>query len=211
MNSRRPVLTTLCLLIALIAGCRKEDSNPLGGANGQAGMIMPLQVGDQWTYRRTSFDTLGFILQIDTVVVRISGEKWFLPDFWFVSSADRKATEWLCDRPDGLWYMRTDAEGVIVHSPMLLAKYPVHIGDSWVGPDSVTASLSANGVHVSVPKGIYSCLQYYYTENRTGAPYKSMYLSPGVGLVKEEFYNRTLSGRIYIYYQRELKGLTLMQ
>ncbi len=194
------------IVLLMIDGCKKNDNPVDNGGAVQATELMPLKIGNQWTYRNISYDTSGNVQHIDTSMFKIVRDTTIQSEKWYFIGRDSTAIELLTNRSDGLWYMRVS---IAPQAAILFAKYPANVNDTWLCADSSTAKLSAKDVNVSVPKGTYACFQYTYADKNTQFVSMVRYFPVGVGFVRDEFYSKTNSGQSYINTRRELLGLSL--
>ena len=88
----------------------------------------------------------------------------------------------------------------------ILYKYPANAGDIYhFFADSV--SIESKDTLVSTSLNKYTC--YLYRIFYHGKPLVDDYLSPGVGLVAEDYYSSTFSGNVYIKNSLSLISVTL--
>ena len=193
MNTFR--LTLSVILVGCIAsGCKKDD-NP--AANPLLGAIMPLKVGNSWTFRVSAYDSSGVILpySLGDITLSISRDTTIGNEQWF-----RLSSSWVTNRTDGLWGI-SDAG-----NPYLVFKYPAKLNDAY-DSDGNNVIVSSTNQSVSVPQGQFTC--YAYSYNSSGMVNTVQYCAPDVGMVSIESYQRSLSGRTYVSGRIELKTLTL--
>ncbi|MGB2868359.1 MAG: hypothetical protein WBD36_07910, partial [Bacteroidota bacterium] len=151
-------------------------------------------------------DTLGATIAVDTTIFILVRDTMIQNEKWYFIGFNASATELLTNRSDGLWYMRTQLSQP---PPALFAKYPANVNDAWVGPDSASAKVVAKDLSVSVPHGTHSCYHYTFADNPSQFVSMARYFLPGSGLIKDDFFSTTASGRTYVTYRRELVSLSL--
>ncbi len=190
-------------MIFLGADC-EEDNSPTTPPVGTSNVIMPLKLGTAWTYVELSYDTSGTIVETDTVQFAIIGDTTVNNEKWYYIGGG----ELLTNRSTGLWYAYSEEDGWSI-APGLMAKYPGQAGDTWSGPDSVVATLTNVGISVAVPHGSYSCYRYRYADPVSGTTDAVRYFAVDKGLIQDEFYDTTDSGREYVAHRRMLSGLVL--
>ncbi len=186
-----PLVLALCVLNL---SCKKDESSP---AAALFGSIMPLKVGNSWTYKITGYDFLGAVLPFSfgDISLRITNETTIGSEKWY--SLDGSL---VTNRADGLW--SRDSLG----REQLDLKYPANVNDTYTSGSSQIVVTSTNQ-SIGVPQGQYSCYAYRYG---SGTSFEVVqFCAPNVGIVKIEGYQRTLSGRTYVATTFELKGLTL--
>jgi hypothetical protein len=179
-------LFCISLLSAIVLiGCSDDEDS-------SNNYIIPTSVGNYWKYKVALIDTLGDITNYDTTkfeILRdtlINGEKWF----WFEREAQGT---YLRNFSDGLYGFNRDKR-------ILLIKYPVKKGDTFINSTIDTTFVLEDNILIDVPKGSFNCVEFkslYKGSDNLLRAITILYMSPGVGNVKEEYYERTKSGRLY--------------
>jgi len=176
---------SLFILFFLLIGC-KDESN-IVNPTAETIEIVPLKVGNSWSFKTTVYDTLGSIVSttVDSFSVvsdtLINGKKYFI----FSTGVLRWNNDsgfWITMAPDSL----------------LLYKFPANVGDEY----SYNIKVICKDSSIVVPKGTFKCYGY-------SGSVAIDYVSPGVGLVKEEWYKNKLSGVKYLYQKQELLNYQL--
>jgi hypothetical protein len=169
------------LFVLLFAFIACNEDNVIVNPPSETLEIVPLKIGNYWSYQTTTYDTLGNIVNsvVDSFSVvsdtLINGKKYFIFSTG-VLRWNNDAGFWITMSPDSL----------------LLYKYPANVGDEYpyfkvICKDSLIVS----------PKGTFKCYGY-------SGSVAIDYVSPGVGLVKEEWFKNKLSGVKYLYQKQEL-------
>ena len=191
-----PLLFPVFILLLSILSCKKDDD--LGGAQSAGSTIMPLKVGNSWTYRVTAYDTTGVLpFSIPDAVFHITRDTTIGNEKWF-----RFDDGWVANRGDGLWSLSNSGQ------PYLGYKYPASVNDSYTAMSQIAVVQSTNAL-VTVLQGQYYCYKYQFSALDGRTVYSYQYCAPNVGVVKFEFFSATLSGRSYLSLSVELKGLVL--
>jgi hypothetical protein len=161
------------------------------------GVIIPLKVGNSWTYKVTAYDSLGAILpfSIGDISLRVTSETTIGSEKWYQVNGSL-----LTNRADGMW--SRDSAG----REQLTFKYPANVNDSYSSSGGPIVVSTTNQT-VTVPQGQYAC--YGYRQGSGTGFDVIQYCAPNVGLVKVEAYQQTLSGRQYVATTFELKALTI--
>ena len=148
--------------------------------------IMPLAIGNRWTYEILRLDPLGDTVSLDsqsTVIVGdtvISGQTWYQYETDVIQSSDLPD---LRNASDGLLITGPDS----TYPPYLLAKYPATTGDTWTNANGDdTLWVRGTKVSVTVPAGTYECVQYAI--HRLSGDSTINYYAPGTGLVRQIFF-----------------------
>jgi hypothetical protein len=171
---------SLFIAFFLIAGCK--DENKIVNPTTETVEIVPLKVGNWWSYQTTVYDTSGDIVSthIDSIFVvkdtLVNGKKYFI--------LSTGVMRWNND--SGLWIPFTP-------DSTLLYKYPAQVGDKY----GINLKVICKDSSIVVPKGSFKSYGY------SGAV-ATDFVSPGVGLIKEEWYKNNSIGIKYIYQKQEL-------
>lgn len=189
---RNALLTGMMVLMLLGCSSKKESDQPAIdiGAKRIGNIIMPLELGNWWSYNVYGLDTAQNTLRqmlLDTLMVisdtTVNQERWF-------HIGGLQGTEgWVINREDGFWFAPPGQK------PFLFAKYPADVGDTFssvIGNANAHTTVAGIGVEVKSPAGTYYCYKYSQKVEPSNAV-TNYYFAPGVGLVKMEIMDR--SGR----------------
>ena len=152
--------------------------------------LMPLAVGNRWTYQMAMLDTLtGKMTLAGQSVYEVMRDTAMTGETWYFMSGMGPNGTWVTNRADGFWIISPTRQ------PMLLAKYPGQVGEEFTritGPATIINRIAEVSVITPVGAGTYSCYKY---AQEFGGPSRTSYnyYSPGVGMVKMEVMNETLS------------------
>jgi hypothetical protein len=187
----------LLLALFLLGGCGKNNETSV--ASPPPVVIsgpFPLMVGNNWTYKLTSFDTSGVALgaPADFVYQVISDSTVFNEKWYYLSGA-----LYYVNRSDGVWR-------VLNGTPVLFLKYPASVNDSYSSSLGRLRVMST-GTTITVPKGTYSCYQYRLSQ-ANGSQFDYYFLE-GIGFVRIDVFEQTLGGRTYIMSQYALAGYVI--
>jgi hypothetical protein len=209
MRSYAPFACPVAALFILASGC-KNESNPVSHhtTTQQQKQLLPLRVGNQWSYILTTYDTSGNVQSADTNIVQIVRDTMIQNERWYLVGNSSSAPEIITNRANGLWYLRV---GMRWWQAVLYAKYPASVNDSWSGPDSAVVTVTSTNTAVTVPRGTYVCLRYSYFDPHIQAVNQIKNICPGYGIIEDEFYTQTLSGRSYVLTKRELFSIVAGQ
>jgi hypothetical protein len=171
----------LFFLISIVTSCDDQTDSTVSG------VIMPLKVGNYWTFVDSSFDDAGLFIEADTSTLSITGKKtieyggasyevylWT----WITYGSDHS---WLAANGDGGLYIfgGTSVKGEYILTKSLSIKYPADSGDEWeeynvmyssmdssfrISDTTVTTCSSLDAVLAS-PLGNLSCYTYEYSED----------------------------------------------
>ncbi|MGA9116315.1 MAG: hypothetical protein WB626_06035 [Bacteroidota bacterium] len=196
----------VCVILIWIAGCTKEGNPVDGGPFNNPTVIMPLVIGNEWTYASRSLDTAGQVTGTDTATFKIVRDTTMGVERWYFIGRDSGAWELLTNRSDGLWYTARVSGGI--RTPVLLAKYPAFVNDTFYGLDSVFVTVVSTSTPVTVPAGSFTCYEYR-EDPPPGGTQVSRFFPPGKGFVRDDFRGRTPGGQSYLRSQRNLVYLVL--
>ncbi|MBN1213218.1 MAG: hypothetical protein JXA92_11645 [candidate division Zixibacteria bacterium] len=174
---RKIIALLLAGLLIIPFGCSDDDDDDTS-----IKVIMPLAVGNQWSYRSFVQDSLG--VQRDTTLLDLTiyNDTVINDIHWYITTDEYpyKVSSLIAHRDDGLW-----AYGP---PPYLIIKYPAEIFDTWTTPGGAYEyKLTAKGVILTVPAGTFSC--YKYISHASGSEDSTLnYYAPGYGLIKSRFW-----------------------
>lgn len=125
MVTRNILAAILIAGFVSIAGCSNsvDSGNGLPGDDG----IMPLQIGNSWTYERSVRDNPDDPFTVDTITVRIRRFEMQDHEAWYVPSGYPWRELWT-NRGDEFWVW-PQAE-----APYKLANHRLAYSDTWAGP-----------------------------------------------------------------------------
>jgi hypothetical protein len=169
-------------------GCKKDE----GITNTIAvGHIFPLKVGNTWIIQKTNYDTVGNIVYARNDTIRIHGDTLINNEKWYLGYGI------VTNRNDGFYdYQEQSASQVSCRY-----KFPA-ISGMVSNYRNMTDSIVSISDTVVTMSGKYIC--YHYKIGIMNWSYGDWYLSPNIGIIKGEFYNTTVSGKLYKSLQYEL-------
>jgi hypothetical protein len=176
ISERKITMRHIILFLAMMSliSCNK-DEGPTGSSNTGSGGIIPLKIGNSWTFRITSasgtFTATNSINQDTT----INNEKWFLVG----------SNTWGTNRADGFWFIKG------TNPPLLAYKYPASVGDSCQAAYYLSTKILSINDTITVPAGRFPC--YKYQSNRTDYPDHRLemieWYAPNIGPVRIKQYS----------------------
>jgi hypothetical protein len=181
------------LFIILLSGCK---NNPTGPTNAKE--IWPLKIGNNWVLKSYHLDSLGNITDTLSVTYHvdsdttINGQKIYIINHYTFPL-------YCCNLSDGFYQYSVNQAG---HDTLIIAlKYPVNEGDIFLsGLD--TFHVKSTNENISVPAGNFSCIHYEIIGNVVGKTV--IYCTPGVGLIKIEFYSKDSNNNLRLIMKSEL-------
>jgi len=199
----------IALLVFLFGGCSTEPSQE------SPAEIVPLTIGNTWIYQSKMYDSSDAMIDqwIDTTRIigdsTINGEKWFWFNWNFYVSS---STYLIKNTPTG--YCQFD-RNLLINAPVLNYKYPAKSGDVYnvifQFKDSIWSfqrTVVTVDTEVIVPSASYSCLLYYNPRvpltSATEVTEQEYFIATGTGIVKENRFRTSFSGRRYLWSATEL-------
>ena len=176
------------LIILIISGCAKEPTSPTIDKT----VLVPLKVGNNWTYKNTKYDPKGFegeseqytiILTSDSI---FNGEAIYKPGL--LSFPENQEGKFWLLRNDGFYFLFLNDNDP---QPKMIAKFPTFKGDSF-GPDSDSTKVEQTDFDYTVPAGTFKCIKYVnesFGDNEIQSR-TIMYYAPGIGNIAIESYVR---------------------
>jgi hypothetical protein len=175
--------------IGLISNfCNVSGSEPVD--NNTDDVLLPLKVGNYWTYARLELDSTGNIIDtVETFTDRVLAEKKLGNETWYyyglLGRTDTSEAILYKNREDGL-YICSRGAGDIIDSPHLFLKYPTAINDTFTSKYHFMKTLSLNE-NISTKIGDFPCIKYYgnrYPDEKFDFGYELMYFTPGIGQIE---------------------------
>lgn len=169
----------LSLTVLFIGGCEeKARVGPSQGDGGSSGTLIPLSLGNWWTYRYTI--TIDDINLLDTLITNTIDTFLVLGTVtWFGSQGD---SAFIRNGSQGLYQLTMSGQDT---TETLLFKYPSSPGESWtvvIGESWGRGELVERALTVNVPAGTFTQVLHYRI--RFGDDYTDFWIKPGVGTVK---------------------------
>ena len=189
------IFLLICFTLFMFSSCKKN--NPVSPLETQQ-QIWPLKIGNTWGYHVVIFDSTGTVSNYGNTSLSISSDTVAGNETWYKISNNSTGI-YYTNRSDGFWIMSNGLQTIIY-------KYPGNAGDMWhFFADSVIIESKDTLVTTSLNK--YTC--YLYRIFYGGKPIEDDYLSPGVGLVAEDYYSSTISGQVYLKSSMSLISIAL--
>ena len=151
------------LFLILTVGCKKDDG-PVSQVDSSADVIVPLAVGNQWTYIDSIYTVSGTFEKVDTIKLGITGKRTVIYEgkstdvFYWNWYTDNKpdTTVWLCRNEAGGCFgygmQYSESNYIISKTPWL--KFPASVGDSW---KSLGYSYNDSTRTYTADTSIYTC------------------------------------------------------
>lgn len=196
------------VLTVLMVGCEKEE-NPVDPGERKTDVVMPLAVGNYWSYTDSIFNTNGGFIARDSSRLVITGSASVQAQgapaevyFWnWMNLRTGVADDWKWltrNEPDGRYmYGGVSSKGTTVLGKYLAEKFPVTAGTTWQRVNIVarqdstfalgdTVQMRCNSVDepFPTPAGSFKCIVYYYQQTSGTAVRETwLYFAPNVGYV----------------------------
>jgi hypothetical protein len=164
------ILLTLTCLTQFDCSKHQQPFEPIQSSHEY---LVPLAVGNRWTFRVTTYQLDGDTAWTDTIAYLIKSDTIINTDRWFIYAYDGVSSGVLYVRNDASGYRETNWSNYSYSYP-----YPANVGDSstWYRVASIDTVLST-------PLGLLKC--YRYQLNWYGM-LTNTYFAPHIGLVRSE-------------------------
>jgi hypothetical protein len=172
MRSPNPRVSIVLLASLLLISCGRDDQIVDPGAYPP---LLPLQVGNSWTFNATHFDTSGAITVVDTLEFKVLKDSTIQGQLWYLTTRG-----FYRNSPQGLWFLDEDK------TPTLIYRYPGSPGDQYIGSANTSVQIISVADSKVVPSGIRVCYHYRLTTLAPNQLQTDDYFSPGVGWVSFE-------------------------
>ncbi|HEY6907393.1 MAG TPA: hypothetical protein VI230_07975 [Ignavibacteriaceae bacterium] len=170
---------SLIIYCFILNGCKNESNvivPPIVTTE-----IVPLKVGNSWLYQTTVYDTMGNIVSSTFDSFSVVSDTLINGQYYFTLSTG--VIRW--NDVSGFWMLAAP-------DSLLLYKYPAEVGDTYG-----TLKVICKDSLIVILKGTFKCYGYSGTVAID-------YVSPGIGLIKEEWFKNKISGAKYLYQKQEL-------
>ena len=178
------IKVSFIIISFLFISCIKDDNsvNP----EDSTGVIMPLEVGNEWIYIDSTFSESGSLEKVDTsklaitskTIINYNGKN--IEVFIFESDQTKNVKTFLRNEIDGLYiYGGRYFDKDFLLGKSLLCKYPVNVGDIWeqkiydynirdstffIWDTLLTTCISINQ-KLNTSRGELECYVYNYQQN----------------------------------------------
>jgi hypothetical protein len=193
------VLGVVIALTSLVLSSCSDMGNPIPPAQTpQSPMVLvPLTIGNSWSFHVTTFDTTGTVVWVDTLAFFIRTDtvvddvRWYLQGYYGVMIGQ------LGFRNDDVGHHQINFEGWQHNFP-----YPAQRGqiyENWI-VESVDSLLAT-------PLGQLHC--YVYRYSWLGHPGR-MIFAPGIGTIHTDNVGRTWGGTVWLAQTMDLVAATIL-
>lgn len=195
-------------IIYFIHGCKSKIVSP----DNVTANIQPLSVGSEWYYKDTGYNPDGTKKDYEGYyTLRIKRDTIINKNIWAVIISvpecdDCGFGEYLSNRFDGLWWGFPFEDDSLT---WLRLPYPSKIGVEAINPYNKWWVENVDTI-LHVPAGTFKCYHYKTKEISSNQHFVHDYFySPGVGLVRLNWYSQANDGSIYMYLRRDLINYTI--
>ena len=194
-------LLVFVLAILLLFSC-SEPTEP----DSSIFELVPLDVGNEWEYAITRYDTTGNILYEHNGTSKIfkdtvfNGIRWYCDIPYYICN-------WYTNKSDGYWIFYQTMNGQTLRdTAILLYKYPTYVGEIYGNPEYPSEVVSVDE-EISVPAGNFKVI--HITHDLTADNYSPMisyetYICPGIGFIKSMQIGKREDGTKYVIEKSEL-------
>ncbi len=168
---------------SMFIGC---SDNPTDNKEPPDSVIIPLAVGNYWTFEDISFNASGDTTGVDTTTLSIdssaaiSGRTVY---YWRWDIAEyENYADLMANIDDGLYRFGTASSGVIeADEAELILIYPGSTGDTFIAFEEDFTITSTTSEQI-VPAGTFICYEYTYSGNNR------QYFAPDYGFIARQKY-----------------------
>lgn len=192
------LLKILFFIIILFYGCSDKVSNPSGETYNSNDVLIPLKIGNEWTYSHNVYSDDGNIMMHMEYTSKIEkdstlkGTKYFF--YYMPDSTNDIDDHWeaYSNKKTGLYKLLIYKNGL--YNEELKFKYPGNIDDNYYNTEGKNTIESINS-GVDVPAGYFTDCYMYSIKNETSIT--QTYYKPGVGMVLFQIY-RVSNNKLFI-------------
>src|SRR5690606_1281271 len=170
---RHKFFIALFIVIALVLNSCDDSTNPIIPPVTDVSELVPLKIGNSWSFKVSTYDTLGAIAWIDTLTFFIKKDTIINNIVWYLQGYEGTIIGQVGFRNDSIGYHVSNFEGNNRTFP-----YPAEIGKSIGG-----VIVSAKDSIIETSLGKLKC--YIYNQYFFGFLYKEIY-APDIGLIYQE-------------------------
>lgn len=194
----------MLIAFSLLSSCKNDTLTVYNPLDTQT-EILPMRIGNLWTYKRIDYDSLGKVSKISTDSMKVDQR---------VSLECNLLGYHLAEYRNGQIYRSAKAynnlegfweEGFI--NVCLLYSYPDTAGRVIHNCDIQQKILSINDI-VVVPAGKFVCYKYSI-EIQDRNTFQILWLSPGKGIIRNEEYRKLGNGGQMLLYRQDLTSLRI--
>jgi hypothetical protein len=180
-------LTFLWIIFSFVFGCGDEPGKPTDNNS----ELLPLKVGNQWTYAYTSFNSDGDSTHTEIKTYEIikdsvyNGEK-----IYYLNRSDFLGLlikGYFLNRNDGIHVLNTEHGAA---DPQILLKFPVD-NNSEFDAYPYRMKVGKADTTIATPAGEFKCIKYskIYDKDK---PFYIHYFCPGIGNIASEYYFKNI-------------------
>ncbi len=187
--NRRSFNFSILFCFLLVAGTiPASDETNATNSNANPTDLIPLTLGNMWTYKDIKYDTTGALVDASTYMVTSA------KDSVLYGRLMHHAAGWYTNADSGViqyfGYSTTGINGPLDTASYfgLFLKYPVVKGASYYSPLG-GVSVPSIDTMINVPAGSFHCIRYNF-HSMLALKYElfDYYVCPGVGIVKAIYY-----------------------
>ena len=158
------------ILLLTFTSCKTD--NPVDVNTPSTSVLLPLDVGNSWTFRRTVYNTDGSINYSDTITQKIVKDSSLYGFQWSFESYEQILYQ---NDEQGLWIFYTE--------PRLYYRYPSFRNVNFVQNFDTVTVISTDTL-VTTPAGTFHC--YHYRIDFNNFPI-NQFICPDLGFVNMEY------------------------
>lgn len=200
MNGKCWMMMSVMIGALAAAGCGSDADAP-SGPSPTSTDLMPLKVGNQWSYNVEEFDTTGRQTSTKAQSNVVTADTMIQGTTWYFLNDDRATPTRTAG--DGVYYWDTKRDA----SYRYIAT-PVSVG-SFQEKGSQRFTVASSSARIDAPAGSYNSVQILVTDSNIPSVSSVISVAPGVGLVGLDVMYRRADGTPVTVSRWRLASMTL--
>jgi hypothetical protein len=191
------ILLSSIIILSCSESTEPDSSNP---------DLIPMAVGNKWSYKLTSYDSLGNVLYTESTSSSIDKDTIIDGTIWY-GYEDGFNGIWNINKTNGYWIFVKAFYGYSLNdTTWMVYKYPCNVGETFGEADYPIQVVSKNEI-ISVPAGNFTTIHYSFifaNYNNYLLISNEVYVCPGIGVVKSTQIGKKFDGTNYVVGKSEL-------
>lgn len=178
----------LCIIFSFIVGCGDEPGKPTDNNSD----LLPLKVGNQWTYIDSSVNAQGTHAFVETKTYEIIKDSiWNEEKMYMFNRSDFLDIHlfgYFLNRSDGTYLFDSNN---IANEPQMFIKFPVYKNNGFKGYTDFLIAANIDTAYTT-PAGVFNCIMYASIRSDKNNSYYIHYFCPGIGNIASEYYFKNI-------------------
>jgi len=173
--------------------------------------IIPLKMGNSWSYVRTAYDSTGIVRYSENLTSTINKDKVIDELTWYGYN-DTPVGVWFANKSDGYWvFARWNNGSNIVDTMLLVYKCTPIVAEVYDFPSFRREVVAINEL-ISVPACSFKTIHYVDTfidSSNYLLQSGETFIAKGIGIIKRVQIGRKYYGTKFVVFEEELENCTL--